>query len=223
LTFNDVKIYVDDKLAENKMMKGLSISEPIQAPQLVHEIVSRADGVFLWVMLVVRSLLSGLRNKDRISDLQKRLELIPTEISALYHYMLSHIQPFYFEEGSRLFQLMATARSFENAENLALFDHYPEPLSMLGMYFANHDPTAFNVHAPIKSLSKMEAQEKIDHRLKVCCAGLLEMGSSSPAGYFNVTLDAEYGNRRIKYLHRSTKDYLDLPEARQLLGSCSEL
>jgi hypothetical protein len=220
LTFNDVKIYVNDKLAENKLMKDLSISEPIQAPHLAHEIVSRAEGVFLWVMLVVRSLLSGLRNKDRISDLQRRLELIPTEISALYHYMLTHIQPFYLEEGSRLFQIMSTAHSVMHGGSV-------NRLSMLGMYFANQDITTFNIHAPIKSLSKAEVQEKVDemdHRLKVCCAGLLEMGGASPReepfryyGRGDIVPGAEYGNRRVEYLHRSTKDYLDLPEAQQLL------
>jgi hypothetical protein len=233
LTFHDVKIYVDDTLAENKMMKVLSISEPIQAPQLVHEIVSKADGVFLWVMLVVRSLLSGLRNKDRIADLQRRLKLIPTEISALYYYMLTHIQPFYLEEGSRLFQIMSTSRNLEDSVTLWLTHGGPEPLSMLGMYFANLDPTTVSIHAPITELSEAEGRVKIDvmdHRLKACCAGLLEMGSSRSLNplrkhYFyshDVVMEAECGNRRVEFLHRSTKDYLDLPEARQLLTAATK-
>jgi hypothetical protein len=221
LTFNDVKIYVDDRLAENKMMKNLTISEPIQAPHLVHEIVSKADGVFLWVTPVVRSLLNGLRNRDQISDLQRRLRLIPTEISALYHYMLTHIQPFYLEEGSRLFQLMSTAHELQETGIIIKNLNNSEPLSMLGMYFANNDGAAFNIHGPIKPLSQAEAQEKIDetdYRLKICCAGLLEMGNPTRGVVFK---EAGYDNRRVEYLHRSTKDYLELPEVRQLLAAAT--
>jgi hypothetical protein len=54
-------------------MLQLKKEDPQNAPQFVTEIVDRTSGVFLWVKLVVRSLLDGLSNFDRISDLQASL------------------------------------------------------------------------------------------------------------------------------------------------------
>jgi hypothetical protein len=54
-------------------MKTLYINEPIRAPELVRDIVAIVNRVFLWLTLVVDSLLRGLGNRDTILDLQKRL------------------------------------------------------------------------------------------------------------------------------------------------------
>jgi hypothetical protein len=64
LTFNDIKQYVDDELGANDQMQELQRRNPEEAPKLVLEIIDKADGVFLWVKLVVLSLLRGLRNSE---------------------------------------------------------------------------------------------------------------------------------------------------------------
>jgi hypothetical protein len=87
--------------------------------------------------------------------------------------MLTHIAPFYLEEGARLFRLKSTAHVVLGPDSLVYAPGDPEQLSMLGMYFANQGLSTFDIHTPINSLSEMEAQEKIDevdHRLKVCAA-----------------------------------------------------
>lgn len=40
---------------------------------LVDQIIAKADGVFLWILLMVVSLLSGLESADGIKDLEKQL------------------------------------------------------------------------------------------------------------------------------------------------------
>ncbi|KAF4634526.1 hypothetical protein G7Y89_g3578 [Cudoniella acicularis] len=70
LTHNDIQAYVEDRLLNNEYMQGLLESEPLQTRDLVEEIVAAADGVFLWVHLVVQSLLAGLGNCDEIHDLR---------------------------------------------------------------------------------------------------------------------------------------------------------
>lgn len=44
--------------------------EPRYADQLIENVVSKAAGVFLWVHLVMASLLAGMGFSDRVSDLQ---------------------------------------------------------------------------------------------------------------------------------------------------------
>ena len=51
--------------------------KPEAAAIFVKEIVTKANGVFLWIQLVVKSLLNGLKNRDDISDLRQRLEECP--------------------------------------------------------------------------------------------------------------------------------------------------
>ena len=72
--------------------------------------VTKASGVFLWVVLVVRSLLRGLRNRDTIKDLRKRLEELPFGLAALYTHMLGHVEPLYKEQSSRAFQIFEVLR-----------------------------------------------------------------------------------------------------------------
>ena len=83
LTYNDILQYTQDKLNEHSRMTQFREMDPENAAGLVDEIVSKASGVFLWVMLVVKSLLDGLTNRDRISDLQKRLRLLPSDLKDL--------------------------------------------------------------------------------------------------------------------------------------------
>jgi hypothetical protein len=59
LTFNDIKQYVDDKVSNHRRMNQLRCSDHGNAEALVDEVVKKASGVFLWVVLVVDSLLGG--------------------------------------------------------------------------------------------------------------------------------------------------------------------
>jgi len=76
----------------------------------IHEIVEKADGVFLWVVLVVRSLLNGIRNRDDVLVLQQRLRRIPRELEPLYNHLLSLIEPIYLPWASRTFQILRTVQ-----------------------------------------------------------------------------------------------------------------
>lgn len=79
LTFNDISVYVQNKWKTHPRMVELDKEEPKIAERLGSEIVTKAAGVFLWVKLVVRSLLEGLTSYDRGSDLEKRLQELPEE------------------------------------------------------------------------------------------------------------------------------------------------
>lgn len=79
---------------------------PEAARSLVHDIVEKAGGVFLWVRLVVQSLLSGIRNMDEMSDLWERLRPMPREPEPLYHRLLDLIEPIYLPWALKPFQIV---------------------------------------------------------------------------------------------------------------------
>jgi hypothetical protein len=105
LTSPDIQLYVRDKFEDHPRMILLSQAEPQHAAELVDEIVSKASGVFLWVTLVVKSLLRGLMNHDRIDILRRRLRDLPSDLNLLYVHIMRHIEPFYKEEAFRTFQM----------------------------------------------------------------------------------------------------------------------
>jgi hypothetical protein len=55
LTHRDLTRYVKDRLVHDEMMLALAEQEPRQCQELVLEIADKAQGVFLWVVLVVRA------------------------------------------------------------------------------------------------------------------------------------------------------------------------
>ncbi len=111
LTYEDIRIYVDDTLHTNKRFQQLAIEEYDNAPALVQDIVNEADGVFPWVVLVVRSILVGLGIRDEIEDLERKLQELPSDLSALFENMLTkRIGQFYQEKAAALFQIVRASR-----------------------------------------------------------------------------------------------------------------
>jgi hypothetical protein len=72
---------------------------------LIAEIVQRANGVFLWVILVVRSLIHGFRSGDGMQHLRQRLNALPVDLETLFGHIMERIEPEYQEESSVIFQI----------------------------------------------------------------------------------------------------------------------
>jgi hypothetical protein len=204
LTYRDIELYVNDTLGEHDRMLQLKKEDPQNAPQLVTETVDRASGVFLWVKLVVRSLLDGLSNFDRISDLQARLRLLPIDLEDLYRHMLEDVEPFYRMQAWMLFQIVRQARS---------------PLSPLLLSFADDDPQC-TLLAPKKTLEAVEIEARckaIERRLKSRCKGLPEIQFSSSTQYYAEPAHRLLRTAKVLFLHRSVDDFLTKQDVQNML------
>jgi hypothetical protein len=71
-----IRLYVKENLEDLEQFQLLKSRDP-NASDISLEIVTNAKGVFLWVFLVVKSLVEGLRNFDRFMDLRNRLREFP--------------------------------------------------------------------------------------------------------------------------------------------------
>lgn len=105
LTEDDIMCYVHDKFGCNRQMQQLLDRDRGNAAWLKNEIVNRAAGVFLWVVLVVKMLIKGLQNGDSISHLKKQLCSLPVDLERLFDRMLDQIDPEYKGESSKIFQI----------------------------------------------------------------------------------------------------------------------
>lgn len=122
LTHADIEKYVRDKLHLNRAYQRLIVSECPSKRDLVHDIVDKAEGVFLWVTLVVRSLLDGIRNRDEMFHLWKRFDLMPPELEFLYGHFLTLFEPIYLPWVSKAFQIVQTNQINEILQPLTISD-----------------------------------------------------------------------------------------------------
>ena len=164
LTKNDIRIYAHDNLSTHKRVLELSKREPDLLSQLTSKVLEMSSGVFLWVTLAIRSLLSGLTNLDNITDLQRGLYELPPELDDLFSKMLLAVKPeFYRGQAARLFQVVYQSIS---------------PMSALALSFADEIPQGPALWINPKPVGILEAAQHvkiISARLKSRCAGLLDV------------------------------------------------
>jgi hypothetical protein len=213
LTYNDISVYVDDHLGNNERMRFLMDKNADQARTLIKEIVSKSSGVFLWVSIVVDSLLDGLRNYDRISDLQTRLTQLPEDLEELYEVILQRTNPMYRRSRSRYFLMIQAVRR--------ICDELPLTVAFS---LADEEDPKFCLNAKVQLMTRGEALDRceaMERRLAASCAGLLEVDFRQKAELsdlergrplcMNDYYRTAYGSK-IQFLHRSVKDFVEDPE-----------
>lgn len=109
LTERDIKAYIADNMNADRTFQRLRKSHSTGCDRLMGDISSKAQGVFLWVYLVVRSLLRGLGNDDDLKILQRRLDSYPDTLDRYFDRMLNRIEDVYRVESSRLLLLAMSA------------------------------------------------------------------------------------------------------------------
>ncbi|PVH79590.1 hypothetical protein DL98DRAFT_420136, partial [Cadophora sp. DSE1049] len=80
LTEGDISYYVNSKFDSSVPFQRLRSIQPEIADLLRDEVIEKAEGVFLWVQIVVDSLLTGIRNEDDMAILRQRLTAMPPKL-----------------------------------------------------------------------------------------------------------------------------------------------
>lgn len=109
LTQTDIDHFVKSSLRNNVNYQQLCVKQPVQALSLIEKIISRADGVFLWIKLVVQEIERGLANRDPLQDLQERIGIFPLDLEELFSSMLDNIDPFYIKKSALIFLIVRAA------------------------------------------------------------------------------------------------------------------
>ncbi|MCJ1437265.1 hypothetical protein MMC27_006651 [Xylographa pallens] len=198
LTREDIRCYVKDQLDEYEKFVHLKVIDS-RYNVLVKEIVDKAQGVFLWVFLVVRSLRKGLKEADDISDLQRRLRLFPVDLETYFQQMLGSIEECYHEQSAQIFLI---------AINATL------PLSVVTLSMLDIRAEGFAKKAEIKPFKYdhiIALQQKTRTRLNARCKDLLEVHETGYVGGPPVIL--------VDFLHRTAKDFLQTKETIDILRS----
>lgn len=204
LTLADITAYIQSQLHPDPAFALLRTLEPFFADNLVSNIAAKADGVFLWVNLVVASLQKGIKAGDRILDLQRRLHQLPQDLEGLFGRILDDLDPEYLDHAMQYFQLMEASLSVT-------------PPNVMVFAYADEEDENFGVDFPIAPIDKMIFEVTtavLKKRLNSRCMGLLEITEQSEEPE-DVFVDAS--RSRVKYLHRTVRDYLARADVQETL------
>ncbi|KAF2651136.1 hypothetical protein K491DRAFT_607490, partial [Lophiostoma macrostomum CBS 122681] len=201
LTRDDIRVFVQQTLEEDSTFKRLAL-EDLGYKALVNELIDVANGVFLWVHLASRSLLQGITDADRISDLQRTLRSLPLELDGMYRYILGTIDLKY--QRSAAIMLLAMSRIS------------PEQPSELPVFFYGDDQEYTDIMSKHKFTLQDLARvnQSMSRRVNAHCRGLLEVRSDPvegmptrvPAPLLGIT------STRVQVSHRTVKEYLMMTE-----------
>lgn len=198
LTHDDIRKYVRDELQNDPRFHRLQRRSRAAADELGLEITERAHGVFLWVFLVVRSLLRGLRNEDEISDLQRRLRELPSDLREYFDRMFVTIEDVYKERTARLFLTMSHAKT---------------TFPVIAFYFMDlgegTSSGEFLRDWPVVDLDEANILGTKKRQLIAQCKDLIFITPDPGAGVLF--------SERVGFLHRTVVDYLHTTDVKAKL------
>jgi hypothetical protein len=205
LTRHDIKKYVVATFRENSQLQRLQQRNANFAHDLIERVVEKASGVFLWVTVVVASLSSGMADGDRIEDLERMLDHLPTELEKLYEKIVGGIKPQYLEHATQLFKLMSSCTA---PPSLLLF-WYADEENFMERALSDESETA----------PDMEIQGRLEdmrRRLGSRCRGLLEVHNNTTN-----TACPKLGGT-VRYLHKTVSEFVSSPLGKQKLNQLLE-
>lgn len=211
LTRNEIVAYVQNRLGGDQYMERLVRNHRREAEDLIKKIADKAAGVFLWVILACRLVLSGFADCDRISELRRRVGELPPELEVLFEHMLGSVDRRHREQGARLLRMC-----YENLRSSGS-DRFIR-VSTLGLALFDDE-----IHQTVHVMSSLTFEEKADYckdmdgRLRSRCGGLLEVKLARYGiwdeiqGFAGNAIHA-YGDRlvhsEVVFMHRTVYEFL---------------
>ncbi|CAI6342254.1 unnamed protein product [Periconia digitata] len=201
LTRRDMLKYVTESLSE---VRERYITDE-EYNRLVKTIISRAEGVFLWVSLVTRRISDGLISDDW-ATLVERVEQLPSDLSDLYKAMWYRIneddRPLYQSDAATFFLMILEDghQSYFSGPTVAQMMLVARPELRRKLLAGGSQMGQDQIAAEWQMLKR---------QVQIRCAGLLEFPS---------TIHDEFGVYPIRFIHRSALDFIkDTVEGQQIL------
>ncbi|OTA99702.1 hypothetical protein M426DRAFT_27242 [Hypoxylon sp. CI-4A] len=198
-TRDDIRAFVTDRFEE---IGKLSTSvERKDLNTLADMIVEKAEGVFLWVRVVLVSIEEGVFNADDFRDLQEKVAAFPTEIKDLYQHLLDSIPE---SDRRKAFEALAFTCLRNRKRSRALLQY--KFLSDL-----SNDPNS-SKKLSMEPLSEenlqkflMNAKRQINGR----CKGLLDIVPADKKKHL--------GDEDVTFMHSTVVEFLEQPSVRKTI------
>ncbi|KAM7214962.1 hypothetical protein V8F06_009639 [Rhypophila decipiens] len=209
LTRQDIYNYSRDKLKRHKDIGSYGS----EVDSIAQEISLRAQGVFLWVYLIVRSLIRGMRYMDTIDDLWERLNELPNDLEEFFRRMFDSIEPIYRKRTARALRVLSHIESGTTKSLITL--------CFMDLEIENTEYAFGSLRSPTPGqetefYSRLEQEKK--HQLVAQCRDLVHVSVNS-----NSSRHTSHPPWSISasFLHRTVADFLRTSDVHGLLVSRS--
>ena len=186
---------------------------------LVNILVVKAEGVFLWVHLVLQSIRRGFANGDTMEDILSRVEKLPEDLDDLYYDMWKRVnvdRGIYERVGARMLNLVLDSGEL----GMDILKHN-RSMSVFELMLALSPPTqtAILQGSPIVPEELRLQCEAVKRKVETHCCGLVEIMSSIndenkpqeslfEAGPAEFDTPVQFTDATLNFVHRSAVDFL---------------
>ncbi|GIZ48053.1 hypothetical protein CKM354_001112800 [Cercospora kikuchii] len=210
LTKDDIHQYVYDRVLSAIQSRSEAFGLPRGSSgyarddllAFVREVTVKAEGVFLWVVLVVQDMISGINEGDTTPMLRRRVQSYPPDLEEFFKILIyDRVDRVYADQTSQALVLAHTygAASSHVADTLApsLFDYWllfrcPEGLQ--------DSEFAYKFEAePTSQIDLAGMARQTRSQLSSACKDLLVIEKTDEASF----------STKVRFLHRTVYDFLD--------------
>ncbi|CVK94501.1 uncharacterized protein FMAN_03579 [Fusarium mangiferae] len=216
LTLNDIRSY-----SKAILHKEIALaSSPIDVEAVVSAISDKAEGVFLWAVLVTRSIARGISNGDSEDDIHKRLSKTPKKLYGLYLDMWTRLgedSDLYQSSTALIFKsLLFTWESHQKASSGFLLRTLRYESSILELMLVSNEDLWSTTVNHFDMLSAVDLEHRCHElftRLPVRTADLFEIREyhgpsemvSASNSHYRVL---RYDSLKVEPIHRTVFDFL---------------
>lgn len=205
LTRRDMDTYIRDKLMH------ASAEESFE--NLVSLIMSKANGVFLWVALVVKSLREGLENGMSCSDLTHEVDVLPEQLESLYKHILMSLGRSARRRAYQTFSMVMELKKHGDYRMSLLAYSFLEEYEAGKNFFMN-EGNDFPMDSLTGERGKIRA-ESTSRKLAGWCKGIVELYRVHLSTAESPVVAWEDWSMELEFVHRSVLDFLESDEVRQ--------
>lgn len=194
----DIEKYVRERMADSeglRELRKLKVRNRSVA-DLESQLIEKADGVFLWVVLVVEQLLIKARDDPDLDKIWELFEGLPPDLGELYASMRSRLSPSHLETASRMYQLVFRWKE-TTKDNINV-----------GIFWM-----AITCSKPAKSPELLKRGEMagimpvLERRVAGCTGGMLQI-NSLPSTEGRAPEERDQYNNYVEFIHRTAYDWL---------------
>ena len=217
LNFRDIL-----KTAEDKLRPALQkyAREEGLVDSLIMSVVNHAQGVYLWLDIVIKDIINGARNMDTFGEIRSRVFEIPDTIEGLYKRMLKKLDKQYVSDAIKYFSMLKVT-----------YDDKVKSLTLLDFVLAETVPWERALKNDVSYFQSPDFDDTcstLETRIITRCAGFVEIApraneyldvrweKESFDRHLGVRLsnDQEEQNifrhaRRVSFIHKTAHDFLE--------------
>ena len=147
--------------------------------KLTLEIMEKTEGVFLWLKLVVESLLRAHKDGASLAELAQNLSNFPEDLEDLYKNIIQRVPQGFRQESYYMLEIVLRS------------DRQLDLERFMGCLICAPCETLENCVAKIEAeISMPRSSDSILRRLKSRCGGLIEL-----------ITDSDFGEAKLQFMH----------------------